>query len=930
MDAGAHYFKTDLQVHTPRDPAWSGKRPITNDERKDYARDFVAACRDAGLQAVAITDHHDFVLLEYIRDATKDEKKEDGTQLPPERQLVVFPGLELTLAVPCQALLILDADFPAQRLSTVLEILAIDPTDPSQPKHAEPVQLPFQDLTELHERLDQNTWLQGCYSVLPNVTENGHGTLMRQGMQKKYRDMPCVGGYVDGDASEIGQGNTEKFAGFNKTWGNKRIAIIQTSDSRSAKYDQLGKHATWIKWAAPTAEALRQACLAQESRIAITEPQLPPVVLTRLRVTNSKFMGPVELGLNPQYNALIGGRGTGKSTILEYLRWALCDQPPESSIDDEMPDYAARRARLVRQTLEPFDSQVEVHFLLNGIPHVVRRYAASGDVMLKVGAKELAPASTDDIRSLLPIEAYGQRQLSTVGVRLEELTRFVTRPINDQLDQIAVRETDIASAIRENYVQLQRHRSVSAAITKDTFATESLAQQTEKLRESLTGLSDDDRDTLRKKPLYDEAEQLVSTWQRRIAQSESETEHFSAAVIQALGDVAKTVPDDMPDRQALLDLADETSAALGNALAGAESARDALNTYTAPGSRATALTKQWRAAHETYLTQYNAAAERSTAHQSKLKELREIEQRLGELQASLTVNRDELQTLGDPATKHSELRAHWREIQAERSQIIEQQCTAVTEISEGLIQASLQRGAGVERLQEAFKSAVTGSGLRTTKIEGMLDAIVEAADPLIAWHEALDELEQVVVQAADGSVATGQFSSALKVLSAADVQRLPQALTLEKILELTLLALDDHPIFRYRTKEEEYIAFKDASAGQQATALLRLLLKHDGPPLVIDQPEDDLDSQAIMEVVDQIWDAKRKRQLVFASHNANLVVNGDAELVVCCDYRAAGDHSAGRIRIEGAIDIPAVRNEITVVMEGGEKAFRLRKEKYGF
>ena len=109
-----------------------------------------------------------------------------------------------------------------------------------------------------------------------------------------------------------------------------------------------------------------------------------------------------------------------------------------------------------------------------------------------------------------------------------------------------------------------------------------------------------------------------------------------------------------------------------------------------------------------------------------------------------------------------------------------------------------------------------------------------------------------------------------------------------------------------------------------------MLLNQSGPPLIIDQPEDDLDSQVINDVVSQIWAAKSKRQLVFSSHNANLVVNGDAELVVCCDYRAVGDQSGGRLKLEGAIDVPEVRKEITVVMEGGERAFRLRKEKYGF
>jgi len=126
------------------------------------------------------------------------------------------------------------------------------------------------------------------------------------------------------------------------------------------------------------------------------------------------------------------------------------------------------------------------------------------------------------------------------------------------------------------------------------------------------------------------------------------------------------------------------------------------------------------------------------------------------------------------------------------------------------------------------------------------------------------------------------------------------------------------------------MGFADASAGQQATALLRVLLNQGGPPLLIDQPEDDLDSQVIQDVVNLIWAAKGGRQLIFSSHNANLVVNGDAELVVCFNHRTVGDHSAGHIELEGAIDIPAVRETITSVMEGGEKAFRLRKEKYGF
>jgi chromosome segregation protein len=109
-----------------------------------------------------------------------------------------------------------------------------------------------------------------------------------------------------------------------------------------------------------------------------------------------------------------------------------------------------------------------------------------------------------------------------------------------------------------------------------------------------------------------------------------------------------------------------------------------------------------------------------------------------------------------------------------------------------------------------------------------------------------------------------------------------------------------------------------------------VLLNQDGPPLVIDQPEDDLDNHVIKDIVEQVWAAKTKRQLIFSSHNANLVVNGDAELVICCGYRIAGEQSGGTIAAQGAIDVEEVRTEIATVMEGGRAAFTLRKDKYGF
>ena len=126
-DKGAHFYRCDLQVHTPRDFNWTGGAHVTDDERQNYAARLVQACRDRGLQGISITDHHDMVFVSYVRRAAGEETDPDGQFLPKEQQLVVFPGMELTLAVPCQALLIFDAEFPDDLFDLAIKALAITP-----------------------------------------------------------------------------------------------------------------------------------------------------------------------------------------------------------------------------------------------------------------------------------------------------------------------------------------------------------------------------------------------------------------------------------------------------------------------------------------------------------------------------------------------------------------------------------------------------------------------------------------------------------------------------------------------------------------------------------------------------------------------------------------------------------------------------------
>ena len=932
-DKGAHFYRCDLQVHTPRDLNWTGSDRITDADRSAYARSLVQACRDRGLQGIAVTDHHDMAFAEYVRRAAREETDPQGKPLLQEQRLIVFPGMELTLSVPCQALLLFDADFPSDMFALSMTALAIAPSAATQAKTAETLRLThIQSLKELKEELDKHTYLRDRYIIFPHVGENGQFSLLRKGQAAKYTEMPWVGGYVDGEITKLGDGNRNIVDGKAKEWGNKRIAVFQTSDNRFEDHRDLGKASTWIKWAIPTAEALRQACLAQESRVSQETPALPSVTVAGISVSNSVFLGPIELDINPQYSALIGGRGTGKSTILEYLRWALCDQPP-GIVEDDIPNYQARRARLIDQTLKPVNATVQVRFEVNGVPHTVRRNSQDGSLLIKIANDDMRPCTEEEVRTLLPIQAYSQKQLSDVSVRVEELARFITAPIRSDLVRIDRQASDHAERIRQSYGTRQRQRSLAQALQKRELEEKSLTGQADALRAALTGLSDEDRALLDRGKVFDAADRTVQTWKDAAG---SFREGAARLALMVDSHLAHTDPPPPEPEPAILKAAhDEFRLLLDDAKASLDALIRRADAITAPAERLPAGSpwREWPGKMATFKNSYDAAVQRSSAHSEKMKQLKDIEDQLGKHTRETARVREELRSLTAAEAGYKTERQAWEALLKERDDLLDDQCKSLTQSSGGSIRAHVKRNADSSDFVNSLRQSLSGSRVPGAKIEVLGESIATALDAAVQWNAVLGDLEKLAEFDAEQDSADQRPETPVLAgagLSPGDLDRITRGLKPEAWLTLSLTPVKSVPVFEYRARENDYIPFRNASAGQQATALLKTLLNESGPPLIIDQPEEDLDNPVMLEIVEQVWQAKKKRQIIFASHNANLVVNGDAELVAWCDYRAAGDQSRGTIAGEGAIDVPKVRDAIKAIMEGGEAAFNLRKEKYGF
>ncbi|ETI86570.1 MAG: hypothetical protein Q613_PSC00274G0001 [Propionibacterium sp. DORA_15] len=153
----------------------------------------------------------------------------------------------------------------------------------------------------------------------------------------------------------------------------------------------------------------------------------------------------------------------------------------------------------------------------------------------------------------------------------------------------------------------------------------------------------------------------------------------------------------------------------------------------------------------------------------------------------------------------------------------------------------------------------------------------------------------------------------------------------ERILHLESIELENIIDIQLNVGSDENIKFRSLnklSKGQQCTAILNLLTLSNDDPLLVDQPEDNLDNSFITNnLVENIRKLKINRQFIFATHNANIPVFGDAELIVIME----NENGQGIINNEslGSIDNNLVRNSVIQILEGGDVAFKMRKNKYG-
>jgi predicted ATP-dependent endonuclease of OLD family len=151
---------------------------------------------------------------------------------------------------------------------------------------------------------------------------------------------------------------------------------------------------------------------------------------------------------------------------------------------------------------------------------------------------------------------------------------------------------------------------------------------------------------------------------------------------------------------------------------------------------------------------------------------------------------------------------------------------------------------------------------------------------------------------------------------------LPDVDQLQELLKLEHLGTDDLPEIRLNGR-----TIQNLSPGQRCSALMPIILLESDTPLIIDQPEDNLDNRLVFDmVVDILREMKERRQVIVATHNPNIPVSGDAEQIIVLESLA---EDRGEASHQASIDHPEIIEQVKLIMEGGEAAFLTRAIKYG-
>ena len=846
FESGLEFLRADFHLHTQKDKEFS-----YSGEQNDFVKSFVSALKQANISIGVITNHNKFDKDEYkaLKKAASKEK------------IFILPGVELTVK---------------EGSNGIHTIIVFNPDEWLENGNNHIQTFLTAAFATISNPENRNT--KCCYD-LKNTLEK---------LEEYGKDYFVIFAHVDqgsGLFNECGGGLLESLSGlapfrkrvlgiqksrtrdnidqFNRCFGYIP-ALIEGSDPKSLKDIGKGDKQTYLKIGEYSYAAIKFALQDYKSRVAESLPERRHGYIESISFQGGKFDGQT-IRFSSELNSLIGIRGSGKSSVLEAIRY-IFDLPLQT--DKEYKESLIKNifGSGGKATLSVVDK--------HGKRYIISRICGEQSNVIDENGLDLniQPSSLFD-----GIQYFGQKDLSNsadhendlleklVGGKSAEITSCVnelTTAISQLLDANKIpeqiKEFEIKKSEVEHKISIYEEKGVAEKLKKQTGYTTDKAKL-----ESVKGKIDSAVREL--KQCYNDNKDVALGLQGVESIYNSDIINKASDILSAIGNeitkIGEAVTQLENNSLEFADVMEELSKKIGG------------------------LSDEF--------------AEIKREIQDDTLDIDGFVKMTGELERF----KEKLQQLDEQANSKKQIESAFKKAVRERNDILLEQFNAykleIQKINESQseLKITIDFKGDRDNFKAQMKNDFRGSGISETKYQSLCDTFRDYVELIEDWilYDGVKTKE---------------------IISASEYTKLDIKLQ-DQYADLLKNQVPNKVEIYYHKK-----LLRHHSIGQRASALiLFILMQSDNDIILIDQPEDDLDNKIIYdEVITAIAKKKQEIQFIFATHNANIPVLGDAERIFVVDYQDT------KIDIsQGNIDLQSTHKHIVDIMEGGKEAFDKRQ-----
>lgn len=861
----ARFWAVDLHVHTPG----------SSDAREEdfgTAGDIVQKALDAGLDAIAVTDHNTAAWCGQMAEAA------DGTDL------VVLPGFELSTS-DGHLLGIWEEGTVPSTIEDVLIRLGID-----RSRFGDLNVVSAKSMAECASEISG----KGGITIAAHIDKDRG--ILTQPVQTHVNQLladPNIAAF-----EYVFAGTPAKVAA--KLGETRLPALIQSSDAFDAALSRhaatgIGIRRSWIKAARPDVCGLRYALQDPDLRVTLADPATatPHPTIDSVSISGG-FLSGTSLEFSPDLNCLLGGTGAGKSLVLEALRFAL-DQQVDGALFNTIRDEVDRR--LETALLEGTTVAVEISTPTEQY-RVSRMYSAIGStpVVEQDVADEWVRVDHDPAE-LLTVSAFSQGEI------LEYARQPVGRVglIDTKLDL-----ADFDARIADSESKLRANGTALIAARKKVQTLTERATEATSLREREHELS----------ALFDDA--LVKSQGRWTAEQGA-----LATLVESVDGITFVRPSEpdpatarmTPEHDGQFEKIRVAQVAFKSAVDAAEKlVADSLgNLKTAVGDVKTKLDAEFRA----FKKQLDETLEKSGSTSLPLlrQELENVQMNRSRAEAAAqTLTNDAEPEYNRLSGVRETLLGDLKQARDDRRTLRRDRVADLNRKTSGFVKIDIPAKGDTTSFRQALDALKVGSRVR----EQALDQIAENIRPY-NFARALWAGDTAKAGGLPDGVTAVDFARLLATVDDRDLW--------EQLLDAQLIETPDVLHVKFRKPEgRDYVNIEDLSHGQKCTAILVILLADGQTPVLIDQPEDALHAPWIEEyLVDRLRQLRGSRQYMFATRSPGLVVSADSEQLITMRATAG----KGEVEACGSLERYDLNKLALHHLEGGRTPFARRTRKLG-